>query len=76
MILIMANAQYVAKTDKYKITVKVSFHMSNNLEFWLNDVFLQRANICVPITLCTNKKLKTYKCYFKKMLIPIVLSTK
>ena len=30
---------YVAKTGKYRISIKFSFHMSNNLEVWLNQVF-------------------------------------
>ena len=68
---------YMAKTDKYRITIKFSFHMSNNLEVWLNQVFFWTVpNIYVPITLCISKKLKNYECYFKKMLTPIGLSTK
>ena len=58
---------YVPKTDKYRNTVKFSFHMSNNLEVWLDNVVFAPCQIYVPITFCTNKKLKNYECYFKKM---------
>ena len=63
----------VRKTSKkYRIVVKFSFYMSNNLEFWLNFVFFAPCQIYmyVPTTLCTNKKLKNYECNFKKTLTP------
>ena len=66
---------YMAKTDKYRITIKFSFHMSNNLEVWLK-CFLHRAKyICSNYSLY-KQEIENYECYFKKMHTPIGLSTK
>ena len=51
----------MVKTDKYRIAVKFSFHMSSNL----NCVFCTVPNVYVPITFCISKKLKNNQRYFK-----------
>ena len=64
------------KLTNTRLLLKFHFIRPTILNSDLMMYFLQRAIMYVPSTLCTNKKLKTYKCYFKKMLISIVLSTK
>ena len=68
---------YVAKTDKYRITVKFSFHLPNNLEVWLNQVFfLHRANYISSNYSLYKQDIEKLRMLFQKTLTPIGLSTR